>query len=247
MIRSRNANLYGLLEYDHRTFQDKVDTAPSPFNVTDKQADVWLASLYGNHRDSFGGGGTNTYTLTGSFGDLDIQSAWARAADAATARTNGTYQKVAFSFARLQEVTDTIALYGAINGQFASKNLDISEKMGLGGMYAVRAYPVGEAYADEGYIVNLEARWRLPKFSESVPGQMHLIGFVDTGGVTINKNPWTNARNSRSLSGAGIGFSWADSNRFFVNTYYAWKLGNEPAISAPDKNGRFWIQGVLFF
>ena len=78
-------------------------------------------------------------------------------------------------------MTDSVSLYGAIYGQFASKNLDISEKMGLGGMYAVRAYPVGEAYADEGYVVNLEARLLLPKFSQRMPGQMHLIGFVDTG------------------------------------------------------------------
>ena len=93
----------------------------------------------------------------------------------------GSYHKLGFNVARLQRVTDRVSLYGAINGQFASKNLDISEKMGLGGMYAVRAYPVGEAYADEGYVATLEARLLLPKFSERMPGQMHLIGFVDTG------------------------------------------------------------------
>ena len=139
--------------------------------------------------------------------------------DQATARTNGNYQKLGYNAARLQSVTDKVSLYGAINGQFASKNLDISEKMGLGGMYGVRAYPVGEAYADEGYIATLEARLLLPKFSESMPGQMHLVGFVDTGGVSINKNPWTSSDNSRTLSGAGVGLTWADYNNFVVNTY----------------------------
>ncbi len=249
LIRSRNTNLYGLIEYDHRTFQDKVDTAAAPFNVTDRKADVLIGSLYGNHRDGFGfgRGGVNTYSLTLSSGDLDIQTPWALAADAATARTNGHYGKLAYSAARLQNVTDSISLYAAINGQFASKNLDISEKMGLGGMYAVRAYPVGEAYADEGYIVNLEARWRLPKFSQSLPGQIQLVGFIDTGGVTIHKNPWTSIDNHRTLSGMGLGLTWADYNSFAVSTYYSWKLGNAVATSAPDKNGRFWIQGVKFF
>jgi len=32
-----------------------------------------------------------------------------------------------------------------------------------------------------------------------------------------------------------------------IRTYYAAKLGNEPAISAPDKSGRFWIQLVKYF
>ena len=43
---------------------------------------------------------------------------------------------------------DTVSLFASVNGQLASKDLDSSEKMVLGGMYAVRAYPEGEAYAD---------------------------------------------------------------------------------------------------
>ncbi len=244
LIRSRDTNLYALLEFDARTFQDKVDLTSA---VTDKKDPVWMASLAGNHRDGFGGGGLSSYSLTQSFGDLDIETDAARAVDAATARSNGTYRKLAFNVARLQRVTDRVALYGAINGQFASKNLDISEKMGLGGMYAVRAYPVGEAYSDEGYVATLEARLLLPKVSERMPGQMHLIGFADSGTGTINKNPWTTEENRRTLSGAGIGLNWEDYNNFVMNAYWAHKVGNEVATSAPDKSGRFWIQVVKYF
>ncbi|MEK6246512.1 MAG: ShlB/FhaC/HecB family hemolysin secretion/activation protein, partial [Pseudomonadota bacterium] len=209
LIRSRNTNLYALIGYDDRTYQDKVDTAPSPLNVVDKKAHVWMGSLYGNHRDRLGAGGVSSFSLTYSAGDLDIRTPWKLADDAATARTNGNYGKLAFYAARLQNITDTFSLYGAINGQVASKNLDISEKMGLGGPYAVRAYPVGEAYGDEGYVINLEARLRLPKFSESLPGQFHLIGFVDAGSVTINKNPWAAGDNRRTLSATGVGLTWS--------------------------------------
>ncbi len=247
LIRSRNTNLYALIGFDAKTFQDKVDNPPP--SVTDKKARVWMASLHGNHRDNFGGGGLSSYSLTWIPGEIDILTPAALTADAATAQTNGHYDKLAFHASRLQSVTERISLYAAIDGQFASKNLDISEKMGLGGMYAVRAYPVGEAYADEGYIVNLEARLLLPKFSQSLPGQFTLIGFADTGTVTLNKNPWPAAAvpNERTLSGAGIGLTWQDYNNFVVNAYWAHKLGNAVATSAPDKNGRFWIQGVKFF
>jgi hemolysin activation/secretion protein len=194
-----------------------------------------------------GGGGLSTYSLIDSFGDIDIRTPAALTQDAATARTNGSFNKLAFTAARLQNVTDRLSLYAGIYGQFASKNLDISEKMGLGGPYAVRAYPVGEAYGDEGYVANLEARYLLSNFSGKLPGQMHLIGFVDGGSVTINRNPWTNANNHRNLSAAGVGLTWADYNNFTVKTYYGWKLGNEAATSAPDKSGRFWIQAIKYF
>ena len=244
LIRTRNTNLYALAGFDAKTFQDKVDLTSS---VTDKKARVWWAGLHGNHLDNFGGGGASSYSLTQSFGDLDIETPAALAADEATARTNGHYQKLAFHVARLQRVTERVSLYGAINGQFASKNLDISEKMGLGGPYAVRAYPVGEAYSDEGYVATLEARLLLPKFSERMPGQMHLVGFADTGTVTRYKNPWTAGENRRTLSGAGVGLTWADYNNFVVNAYWAHKLGNAEATYAPDKSGRFWIQIVKYF
>jgi len=244
LIRARNNNLYALGGFDAKTFQDKEDLTST---VTDKKAHVWWAGLAGNHRDSLGGGGASSYSVTTYFGDLDIETPAALAADAATARTNGNYQKLGFHVARLQRVTDRVSLYGAINGQFASKNLDISEKMSLGGPSAVRSYPVGEAYADEGYIANLEVRLLLPKFSERMPGQMHLVGFADIGTVTLHKNPWTDAQNHRTLSGAGIGLTWADYNNFVVHAYWAHKLGNEVATSAPDESSRFWIQLVKYF
>jgi len=244
LIRSRNANLYAVAAFDAKTFQDKIDLTSS---VTDKKAQVLLAGLHGNFRDNFGGGGLSSYSLTASSGDLDIETPSALAQDAATARTNGNYGKLEFTAARLQRVTERFSVYGAIYGQFASKNLDISEKMGLGGPYAVRAYPVGEGYSDEGYLAKLEARLLLPKFSEGLPGQFHLVGFADTGTGTINKNPWTTGENRRTLSGAGIGITWADYNNFLASAYWAHKLGNEVATSAPDSDNRFWVQLVKYF
>ena len=114
-------------------------------------------------------------------------------------------------------------------------------------MYGVRAYPEGEAYGDQGYVLNMEVRVLLPKFSEQMLGQLQLIAFVDTGSVTVNKNPWTTEPNRRSLSGAGVGINWSAYNNFIVKAYYARKLGSEVATSAPDASGRFWIQVVKYF
>jgi len=244
LIRSRNTNLYALAGYDYKTFLDKVDITST---VTDKNVHVGTAGLAGNHRDGFGGGGLTTYSLTGTAGDVDINTPEALAADEVTAQTNGSFQKLGFDAARLQSVTDRIALYAGINGQVASQNLDISEKMALGGPYAVRAYPVGEGYSDEAYVATLEARLLLPAFWDTMPGQMHLIGFADTGTGTIHKDPWTDEDNHRTLSGAGIGLTWADYDNFIAKVYYAHKLGNEVATAAPDASGQIWLQAVKYF
>jgi hemolysin activation/secretion protein len=243
LIRSRDNNLYAQLAYDAKKFNDRVDATSS---VTDRKSGVLMASVYGDHRDQLGGGGLSAYALTLSAGDLDIQTPSARSADALTAQTNGRFNKLSFSASRLQNLSGPFSVYAAINGQVASKNLDVSEKMELGGMSAVRAYPEGEAFADEGYVLTLEGRMQLPKFS-SLPGQMQLIGFVDTGTVTLTRNPWVAGDNRRTLSAAGVGVNWSDPGNFMVRAYYAHKLGSEMAISAPDRSGRFWIQMVKYF
>jgi len=244
LIRSRSHSLYAQINLEAKKFQDRVDATST---VADKKARVAMMSLNGDTRDSIGGGGLSTYSLTWSSGSIDIQSPLALAADASTVRSNGHYDKLSFQAMRLQSVTESISLYGAIAGQFASKNLDTSEKIGLGGPAGVRAYPSGEAYGDQGYVLNLEARALLPKFSDRLPGQMQLVGFIDTGSVTLNKNAWSAGQNRRSLSGIGIGFNWIDPNNFMLSASLARKLGNAVATSAPDANSRFWLQGVKYF
>jgi hemolysin activation/secretion protein len=170
-----------------------------------------------------------------------------QSSDAATVQSNGAYNKLGFNGMRLQSITDFTSFYMQVNGQFSSKNLDVSEKMELGGMYAVRAFPEGEAYADQGYVLNIEIRTLLTKISEKLSGKMQLIGFVDTGTVQSNKYVWTPELNTRTLSGAGVGLNWMGTSNFVLKTYYAHKLGDEAATSAPDKSGRFWIQGVKYF
>lgn len=244
LIRSRRSNLYAQVGYDYKTFEDRIDVIPV---VTDKNIHVLMTTLRGDHRDDFGRGGVTAAGLTWSTGVLDIETPETRAADALTARTNGDYNKLGLYVMRLQNISDRVSLYGSVSGQLASKNLDSSEQMSLGGMYGVRAYPQGEAFGDEGYLATVEARYLLAQLSDRQLGQVHLIGFVDGGSVTVNKDPWDGSDNTRTLSGAGVGVNWVDTNNFSVKASYAHKLGNEEATAAPDSSGRFWVQLVKYF
>jgi hemolysin activation/secretion protein len=244
LVRSRDDNVYLQLAFDAKEFDDRVDVIPSR---TERNSRVLMASVFGDHRDGFGGGGVNSYFLTLSGGELDIETPAARAQDALTARTHGSFQKLSFNAMRLQRLGGgPFSLFAGVNGQLASGNLDVSEKMSLGGMGGVRAYPEGEAYADQGALLTLEARMDLPPPPAAIPGRMQLVAFVDAGRVTLNRDPWLPGENRRTLSGAGIGANWAEPDNFLVRAYYARKLGNESATSAPDRSGRFWIQLVKY-
>lgn len=244
LMRSRNANLYTDILYENKTLQDKIGLTNTE---TDKKINALTAALRGDFRDQWAGGGLSSYSVAATVGDLNIQTPTARAIDALTARSDGNYTKLSVNASRLQRVTDSFALFAGLTGQLASKNLDNSEKMQLGGIQAVRAYPEGEAYADEGYVMTLEARQDLPKLTDNMPGQLQLVGFVDAGRVTIDQTAWTAGDNTRTLSGAGVGINWMDYNNFVMKLAYAHRLGDEKATSAPDSGGQFWVQLVKYF
>ncbi|MDO9215161.1 MAG: ShlB/FhaC/HecB family hemolysin secretion/activation protein [Methylococcales bacterium] len=244
LIRSRNNNLYTQVAYDEKLFHDKTGVTAV---VSDKRAHVLRNSLYGDHRDEFLGGGIDAYSLTLSSGFINLENPDVRTFDAATARTNGYYNKFSVYANRLQRINDDFSLFVSVNGQVASKNLDVSEKMELGGMYAVRAYPEGETYADQGAVFTLEGRANIPKFFNQLPGQMQLIGFLDTGIANIYQHSWASGSNTRTLSGAGGGATWLDVNNFALRVYYAHRLGNDKVLSGPDQSGQFWAQVVKYF
>ena len=246
LIRSRSSNLYAQLSYDDKTFQDRTESTGT---VNDKTAKVWMLNLNGDVKDGWGGGGASTYSLTYTTGKIDIETPEARLIDRLTVKSNGHFNKLAFNAARLQSLGGETSLFGSLSGQAASKNLDVSEKMGIGGMGGVRAYPGGEAYGDQGYVLNLELRQNLTAVPAltSLPGQLQVLAFADTGSVKLNRNAWSAGENRRTLSGAGVGVTWTGANALVLKAYYAHKLGNAKATSAPDAAGRFWLQAVKYF
>ncbi|PZO10720.1 MAG: peptide transporter [Burkholderiales bacterium] len=243
LLRSRQSNLSLQLAFDTKSLHDRADATNTSQK---KKVQVLMLSLQGDHRDSLGGPAINTYSVTGTAGNVDLQNPAAQVADASSARTQGSYGKLGFNLARLQSAGASTQFHAAVSGQLASKNLDISEKMPLGGANAVRAYPEGESYGDRGFVLTLEARYTLP-VANTVAGQVQLVGFIDSGAVTFSRNPWVAGANTRKLSGAGVGLNWSVGNAFFAKAFYAHKVGSEPATSAPDASGRFWVQGVKYF
>lgn len=243
LIRSYDNNLQIRFEGERRVLRDNIDAFAT---TSHRRADVLTLGLTGDHHDTIGGGGWDGYSLYLSGGNLDIRTPYVQAADAVAARTNGPYAKLRFSADRLQTVSGPFSLYGLIRGQVAFHNLDITEKMELGGAYGVRAYPEGEGYGDEGYIATAEARVLLPPLT-GLPGRLQLAGFYDYGRVWLNHHPWTAGVNSLMRSGAGASLTWSQNGNFLARASYAFQLGPRATSYNPGSTGQFRFEFIKFF
>ncbi|WP_236234725.1 ShlB/FhaC/HecB family hemolysin secretion/activation protein [Pseudomonas tohonis] len=236
LLRSRQARLDGQLSYERKRLEDQVDATDT---TLDKTLDVWSLGLSGSHQDSLLGGGAMQYGASLVAGNLELDAA-SDALDAAGLDTRGHYAKLAFQLTRLQRLTDRLSLQLRASGQRAAKNLDSSEKLSLGGAYAVRAYPQGEAAADDAWLANLELRY-------APAPAWQLFGFYDAGGGRISHRPVAGtADNRRTLSGAGVGVSLALPAAINLQAFAAWRTGSQPT-SDDDRSPRLWLQTTKYF
>jgi hemolysin activation/secretion protein len=248
LIRSRTHNLYLGAALDDKDFDNQANGA----TTTNYGVRNLTFSLTGNLFDKWGGGGANMASLNLTVGDIDLDGSPNKAADAATTRSHGSFTKLRYALSRQQALTADLSLYALLSGQFASKNLDSSEKFYLGGSSGVRAYPANEGGGSEGTQINLELRWR------ALPNLV-VTGFYDWGSVTINKNnsfAGAPALNRYELDGAGVSVAWSGGPMgMTLKGSYAHRFGNNPnrdATTGKDQDGslirdRFWLTASLPF
>lgn len=235
LIRSQTANINVSGLYQHKKLNNKNGLAVSE---DDKNSDSLTLSLGFDRRDSLGGGGVTYGTLAYMHGQLDLDATLAAADIASGQDTRGSFDKWNLDLALLRATgIDNFTLFGRLSAQWAGKNLDSSEGYSLGGASGIRAYPQGEGTGDEGWFVQLEARYKMGAFSPYV--------FHDTGRITYNAN---NAQlttpanpNSRSLAGSGFGLRHSEG-KFNLDASLAWRShGGAPTSDPRDDKPRAWV------
>ena len=248
IFRSRNYNLNAQLGYDSKRLEDRVLSVGT---TETRRIKVTRIGVQGDSRDTLLGGGLNTFNVGFSSGRLAIDQAATAAADQAAggANTLGTFGKTNIDLLRLQTITSNVNLLASISAQFASRNLPSAEKISLGGPnggQGIRAYPVGEASGDEGYVGTLEARYTNPAWKLGNASTI-VSAFYDFGGVTISKNPIAGVNNKRNLAGAGLGVTLGKEGDFTVRASMAWRVSSEKPLSDADRSPRFWLQANKAF
>lgn len=207
--------------------------------TSDKELRNIILGSEWNKVDNIFGGGFTQVKPSVTFGDLDLSKvSTSLSSDRTGARTNGSFEKTAIDIARIQKINDNLNLHLFATTQFASKNLDSSEKMSLGGPAGVRAYPVGEATGDEGYRYSLDAKYGVinPKHFDSLTA----IAFYDFGMVT-QYSDLTNlsvSNNTYSLEGYGIGFEATKGESISIKASFAKAIGGNPgAVGGKNTDG----------
>jgi hemolysin activation/secretion protein len=254
VIRTRDKSVWTSFGAEYMILADYANDS----KTTDRKLMNGVASVSGNFMDKFGGGGLTTATFNVTGGNADLSGLTSnKEADENGPRTQGGFARATYLVARLQRLSTNTALFASLRGQFASDNLDSSQKFILGGPTGVRAYPVGEAAADEGHALTLETRYDLPRISSWTTTQ--IIGFFDTGWVKLHESPWpgavTNATGSNEyiLSGAGVGANVGKPGCYMFNASWAHAIGANPGRTSSGNNAdnlsgssRFWLQLIIW-
>ncbi len=239
-IRSRNSNLFLTASADVRKFDDRVHTYP--LKIKKGVTSYVTAGAVGDFRDTVFGGGISNYSLTLVGGELEIDSPDELALDQSANgfQTNGSYAKLALTASRLQVLPNKDYLYFSLSGQYASKNLDSSEKFSLGGPTGVRAYPAPESPSDHGLIGGWE--YRKPLSIEALPGDWVLAVFGDYAYAQLHAEPRVGdpSRNIRKLMGHGVGLTYGGANGLIVKGYVAVRGG--AVAQSDDSRARAYVQ-----
>ena len=254
IVRSRFFNLYQTTTFEHKKLYDDSYAG----TISNKKIDVGTLGLNGDEQDSWGGGGLSTFSASVGIGHLDLLSGASDVqADAETAQTAGSYHKLDLQVMRQQRLFGNWVLYGQVTAQLASKNLDSSESFAFGGPSGVRAYPVGEAPADQGSIQTLELRYNMA--APANLGSLQWQIFYDHGDVRTHRDPWADflaagAPGSYHLSSIGVGGNLYREDSLLVNLTVAHKLGSNPNPGLDDEDAdgrrlstRFWLQVIKYW
>jgi hemolysin activation/secretion protein len=163
-------------------------------------------------------------------------------------QVNGNFTKLRYAANRLQAITSSLSAYLGASGQLASKNLDSSEQLYLGGPYSVRAYATGQGNASQGNLMTFELR-------QTLPMNLLLTGFYDYANVQTYKTSYFASaplNNTYALQGLGSSIGWSGPLGLQIKAIWAMRTGTLPTLVTQSFSGnggtssnRFWLTASL--
>ncbi|WP_076754454.1 ShlB/FhaC/HecB family hemolysin secretion/activation protein [Ectothiorhodosinus mongolicus] len=217
--------------------------------IDNKTVTTLTGGLSGDFSDAWGGGAFTLWSLNATWGEVSLDSKLRQRDSGDETRrgpqTEGRFATLSGNLARLQRLTPNTTLWVSLNGQLASKNLDSSQGISLGGPAGVRAYPVSEGSGDQAIIATVEIRHN---FNDQLQG----IAFYDHGQVRQHRFDYrpetTTEPNTYELKGLGVGMTYSLSSRAQLRATLATKVGSNPIRTSEGNDGdgtndqtRLWL------
>lgn len=248
LLRADDRSATLSLAADAKKFEN---TSAQGLLMSDYQSKVLTAQVSGFYRDLNPGGGSGTYSVQLSNGDLDLTGSLSQQTDKNTTKTEGVFNKLRLNGTWQQAISTQTTAFVSYTAQLADKNLDSSEKMQLGGMNGVRAYPTGEGSGSEGQMIQFELRQQLEN-------GINMAAFYDWGQVWLQHDPNYPGGpkiNLNTYKGFGASVGYTFDNGMSIKATWARKHGENPnpnPINGNDMDGtrdrnRYWLQLNLPF
>jgi len=267
IIRSRHSNLNLRADVSHYAVADRNPNNPAfvapsvnPFAESRRRLNLVAVSLSGDDNHEILPNGTSLFDLSFTAGRLDVvgdanhQSYDSTGAPlfATGPKTDGDFARINLNLQRLQHLSGEWSAYGSLRGQWASRNLDASQRMHLGGATSLSGYPSGEASGDHGTELHLELR---RDFAPPWGGNLQAGIFYSQGWLQRFKSPWFSVDNHVSLRSTGLQLTQTIDGHWVIRGVVGWQLGQgSPTEQANGYNSddrvinyRIWVQAIRYF
>jgi hemolysin activation/secretion protein len=244
--RSNKTLSFNLETRDYNNYTEGVEI--SKYNI--KSATL---GLQGNR---FLGDAVWSWSLSGLYGQLSIDSASQLDSDQLYAKTEGGYGKLSFySLINKPMTLKKTNLLLTLNGQLATKNLNSSEQIYLGGPYGVRAYPVSQGGGSEGMTLSAQ-------INHTFENNLELGVFFDAALIRQFKDTYDNWRgltqagNGYAVYAAGLDAKYRYKKKAEISGTLAFPLNDNPlfnqrgeALNVDNQNRdvQLWLKGSFFF
>ena len=226
--------------YDYRWLKDDLDSYDG---LMDRKKHSSAAHVGVTGANAYPGTSVS-YDATVTAGRLGLDSTGevAKILDEAS-DTEGSFTKLTVDGTVVRMLGHKTDLMVKTSAQTASRNLDGSEQMYLGGANGVRAYPQGEASGDTGVLGTAELR-----YYTDVPGLV-LSTYFDAGYVnnTKDRNSPT-SEGGTNLKGWGLAASYTRPGDWFARFDWARRIGTPDGISkdAESRNRLWFLLGKIW-
>jgi hemolysin activation/secretion protein len=238
LLRRSAHNVTGALSYTEVEYHDRLDAVGFANDARHRIAALGVAT---DERDSWLGRGASALQLQYLYGRVLLDTAEVAEFDSGPGGLHiaGTFSALRVRAQRTQALGDFARVQLTLTGQLASKNLDAGLEIPVTGPNAVRAYPVGELYADQGFVGRAEIFRDIALVGDF---RSSVSLFYDDSRVEVNRNPLPgDTRNRRSLSGYGVGLYLEYTRDLYLTSSFAWRASSDPATAAPDRTPRIWF------
>ena len=192
--------------------------------------------------------GLSNFNLQGTLGHLSLDDEFSQIMNNLSG-ISGSFARFNYRAGHDQGFGPYFSFFNQFTGQMASKNLDSSQKLLLGGPLAVRAYGIGEGAVDKGTLFTTELRthWQPPLPDWARVGSLITFAtFFDQGWGAYYRQPNACQRgNNINLSGFGAYITLSRPADYSLNLTWAHRTGHA-ATSQPD-NDQLWLSAYKMF